>query len=423
MSLRHRVLVLPLVVVLAACNPATPSGSASPGSSASASGDPSGSPASPSGSLGADQGYEAIEDQVVTLRGLEPFKDVPRTTLDEDELRERLRQDFDEDYPADYIENSGLFLQALGLIPEGSSLMDLYLDLLGSQVAGFYDTDAEELFVISRSEAVGPNERITFAHEFTHALQDQHFDHWHDADSWLENSDLGLARTALSEGDATLLMTQWALRHLTPEDLQQVVSGDPQGLEDLEAAPAILSQTLLFPYTSGLTFVTELQVAAGWSTIDETYSSPPDSTEQILHPEKFELREDPIEVALPEDAAAQMGDGWTEALQDTLGELQISIWLDELGAPDVQQASAGWGGDRAILLRGPADSWALASVSEWDTADDADEFADAATVAFDALGRPGEVVHEPGSTRVTILLGSDQDAAIALEGVFGATGV
>ena len=79
-----------------------------------------------------------------------------------------------------------------------------------------------------------------------------------------------------------------------------------------------------------------------------------------------------------------VGPGWTEAGEDTLGELILRIWLNEGGvsAAGAAAATAGWGGDRVALLRGPARG-ALSVVlhTEWDTAADADEFAAAATTA------------------------------------------
>ena len=41
---------------------------------------------------------------------------------------------------------------------------------------GFYDPDTKRMSVKSASGNIGPIQQITFAHEFDHALQDQHFD-------------------------------------------------------------------------------------------------------------------------------------------------------------------------------------------------------------------------------------------------------
>ena len=62
---------------------------------------------------------------------------------------------------------------------------------------------------------------MTFAHEFDHALQDQTLPIFTDQDDVLDQSDRILARQAAYEGDATLLMTHWAIENLTPEELQE----------------------------------------------------------------------------------------------------------------------------------------------------------------------------------------------------------
>ena len=100
-------------------------------------------------------------------------------------------------------------LKVLGLLPAGASLEDLYISLLSGVVAGLYNPKDKKLYVVSRSGGLGPSEKSTFAHEYTHALQDQNFDL---AGLQLDapgQGDRGMARLALVEGDATLVMTLW----------------------------------------------------------------------------------------------------------------------------------------------------------------------------------------------------------------------
>jgi hypothetical protein len=75
-----------------------------------------------------------------------------------------------------------------------------------------------------------------------------------------------------------------------------------------------------------------------------------------------------------------MGDGWTEAIQDTFGEFQLGVWLREsvLSASDASAAAAGWGGDRLAVLNGPDEAWAVVLRSTWDTDEDAKAFSQAA---------------------------------------------
>ena len=123
------------------------------------------------------------------------------------EARTRLESHYREKNTADEIAIAEETLKALGLLPADASLDDLYLDMLGSQVLAFYETDTDQLFVISRSGGIGANEKVYFSHEFTHALQDQHFDVEAIDDPAAGEGDRSLARLALVglRGDEAVL--------------------------------------------------------------------------------------------------------------------------------------------------------------------------------------------------------------------------
>ena len=233
--------------------------------------------------------------------------------------------------------------------------------MLSGGVAGYYRDDQKTLYVVSRSGEVGANEKITFAHEFDHALQDQHFTIFKDQEGVTNRSDWLLARQALYEGDASLLMTLWASENFTPEEFQELLA---QGLNDpssqmLERMPAILRETLLYPYTTGLTFAQGQYISGGgWAGVDALYDNVPETTEQILHPEKYQAGEGPVEIDVPDDFAARIGPDWKLALDDTFGEFQTGVWLRDADAANATEAAAGWGGDRVLVLDGPGDAWA-----------------------------------------------------------------
>ena len=150
-------------------------------------------------------------------------------------------------------------------------------------------------------------------------------------------------------------------------------------------------------------------VDGGWEAVDRAYSRLPDSTEQVLHPEKYEAREVPMEVPLDAGAlASAMGSGWSGTPEDTLGEFQLSVWLRENGvkALPANAAAAGWGGDRLAYLRGPDGAYALVLRTAWDTAADAAEFVDAAGTAVGDGDAPGTVVRSSAS-EVVVVLASD----------------
>jgi hypothetical protein len=422
-------LIAVMAILIGACSPnpssPAPSASAEGGTTApTATAAPSDDAASPAPSGEAEAIFDAIEAQVLELRGLDPV-DVPRTTIGEEELATRTAADFDKDNPEDYVLAIERLYKALGLMPEADSLRDLYLELLASQVAGFYDPEAKELFVVSRSGQINGADKITFAHEYGHALQDANFDIFKAPEELRDQSDQAAARAAMYEGDATLLMLLWAQGgNMTPEEIQEYIAAgsDPESLAILERMPQILVQGLLFPYESGAQFVLPIQTTDGWAGVDALYERPPTTTEQILHPEKYEAQEAAIEVDIPDDVAAQMGDGWSVALEDSWGEFQTRVWLTESGVPvdAATDAAAGWGGDRVVVLTGPDGAWAVALDTTWDTAADAEAFRDAAETAVGSLDGDASVV---GSGEdVTVLVGSDPDALLALDKIFGDTG-
>jgi hypothetical protein len=105
----------------------------------------------------------------------------------------------------------------------------------------------------------------------------------------------------------------------------------------------------------------------------------PQSTEQILHAEKYFAREAPVKVTLPNIAPA-LGTGWKRIDTDVNGEWSYYLILDEYlkSAQDSKRAAAGWGGDRYAVYEGARpDQVVIVQVSVWDTANDATEFFDA----------------------------------------------
>jgi len=406
---RLAALLAAALVALAACGGPSPSASPSPAVTptqtttpgASASPVPSATPA-PSGDTAGL--FRAIEDQVVAERGLEAKQRLVPTILSQAEATSRLVAEYRKKNPPEKVAEAEDTLKALGLLAADASLDSLTAGMLGSQVAAFYDTEANELFVISRSGAIGPSEKAYFSHEFTHALQDQHFDVEGIGASASGQGDRALARLSLVEGDATLLMTRWMVANLSPAELQEMLVVDQETQAQYNALPAILRETLMFPYQQGIALAMAAWMKGGWDAVDAMYSRQPASTEQVLHPEKYEAGEQPVEVPLDGAALAKaMGAGWSGTPEDTLGEFQLSVWLRENGvvALPAGAAAAGWGGDRYVYLRGPNETYALALLTAWDAQVDADEFLAAAKTA--AANLPGAA-----EARVVPTLGVDR---------------
>jgi hypothetical protein len=432
LNLRHRLpaLAAALSLFAVACGPATPTATVRPSETAPASVQPSATPTGPAGSPSPAPDpatlYREIEGQVIAIRGLQPKREVVPKVLDDAQLKARIQKSFSEDNPPELIAANERLLKAMGLFPEDASLKDLYLEMLGSAVLGLYSPKDHELYVVARSGNIGVSERVTFSHEFTHALQDQQFDLQGFELSAIGQGDRSLGRLSLIEGDATLSMTLWLQQHLTAAEKVEFVrqSLDPAALGVLEKMPPILRESLGFPYDAGFRFVIALYGAGGWKAVDEAFARPPASTEQVMHPEKYTANEAPLVVDLPDDIATRMGAGWKVGLEDTLGEFQLGVWLRgalNRVAP-ANDAAAGWGGDRVVLLQGPNNAWAMALATDWDTAADATQFADAAGEALSTLNVQTALGHESGTNRVGLLFASDAATAVQLDAIVGLTG-
>jgi hypothetical protein len=419
-----------LMLVAAACGTSVspaPTPGATPSAPASASPSaPPASPAPPTATPNPSAVYASVEADVEGIRQLQPKEPVDPTVLDSAALNKLITDDFARNNPPALVDANERLLKALGLMTAEQSLADLEVKLLSSQVAGLYDPDRKKLFVVSRTGALGPTERVTFAHEFTHALQDQNFGLKNLNLDAIGQGDRSLAHLSLPEGDATLVMSYWAQQHLTPAETLQLLaeSQDPQQTAVLNSMPAILRETLLFPYTSGLSFVLGLQTNGGWAAVDAAYAKPPASTEQVLHPEKYASNEAPVTLGTPKDLAKRLGSGWTVPLTDTFGELQLRIWLRDVGQmaeADADGAAAGWGGDRIVLAR-KGDTIGVALLTAWDTPGDATAFASGAQKALDHLQLKGSLIHPGGGKRVTVFVATDDATINRLAGALGVAG-
>jgi hypothetical protein len=370
--------------------------------------------------------YTAIESQVEELRGLTATTPVERGLFDTAGLCAYLRDSFQKDNPEDLVRSTEVLYKALGLLPQDASLERLYLELLTSQVAGLYDDDTRRMYVVSQSGAIGPTEEITYAHEYTHALQDQRFvlkDFVGDA---TDQGDRTMARLAVVEGDATLAMSLWAQRYLTPAELSEVAGSiDPASQAILNGMPAILRDPLEFPYLQGLQLALAPFTSGGYDAVNELFANPPDSTEQVLHPDKLQAREQPVDVTFPGDLATRLGTGWKVTAQDTFGELILGILLrDADGATGASDAAAGWGGDRVALIEGPDGQVAVVLDTAWDTNADAAEFeaALAPTITeLTGLGRSASVLR-PAPDRVVLISAESPDTLGRVANVLGLAG-
>jgi hypothetical protein len=340
---------------------------------------------------------DQIEEQVIGIRGLDPADIGPTDIITRAELAVELRRLFDEQYPPEERERDNIALRALGLLEPDQDVAELQLQLLGDQVLGFYDDIGKRMVVVSDT-GLDLEARITFAHEYTHALQDAAFGPGALDTDTPGDDDGDLARLSMIEGDAMLTMLAWMLQNLTQQEILDYFASAE--LPDTTGIPSWMVAQLGFSYDAGLTWT--LGLAGGdptnpdYTEIDAAFRDPPDSTEQIVELDKWDPREAPDEVVVP-DLAAALGAGWQEVDSTPIGQATIRIMLEYFGisAADAADAASGWGGDRDVIVQGPDDEFAVAWRLTWDSPADATEFLAAYETVVGGLDFPASVTQLP----------------------------
>ena len=342
---------------------------------------PTVTPGSAASTAGPDRALlQRIEDQVSRLRGLRPKAEVPLRFLDHDALQHYFIQNFNKDYLPAERESDQKLLATLGLVNQNDNVVQILQDLLVEQVIGVYNEDEKVMYIVGDTGQFGPDERDTFAHEFTHALQDQYFDLNRLSPKHPDNDDRALAIQALVEGDAVLIQRLWAQQNLSADEQAQLGQGGSDS--KLFSTPAFIRQQLLFPYGDGFNFVRQMYQTNGGSTgVDDVFRNPPESTEQVLHPDKYRAHEKPVEVSLP-DLPHALGAGWRQLHSSVFGELDLRLLLEQYTDPTrAARGAAGWGGDRWVLLEKDGRQ-AVVLKTVWDTDNDARKFFDTYALAL-----------------------------------------
>ncbi|MDQ6888107.1 MAG: hypothetical protein M3068_12590 [Gemmatimonadota bacterium] len=266
----------------------------------------------------------------------------------------------------------------LGLIPDTLDLRRLFLDFLTEQAVGLYDPESKTLWI--RSDAKPEQLGLIVSHELVHALQDQYVN-LDSIEKTKGDDDRSLAAHALIEGQAMLVPLQAAAgAGVDPaarypggwEAIRQLVRDNFSSTPVAARAPMVIRETEIFSYVNGMEFVRRfVERHPGRSPYGAAI---PHSSEQLLHPEKYDgaVREEPLKVVLPAPAGA------TESYQNDIGEFGIRVFLYQhlKDQPTSIRAAAGWGGDRYVIVRSSRGE-GLAWVSVWDTPLDAAEFRDA----------------------------------------------
>jgi hypothetical protein len=344
----------------------------------------------------------SIEKDLTEITGLPFHHNVPYAVMNKDELRRFLEKRLrDEVKPAD-IHAEELTLKMFGLIPQDFDLRQETVDLYTEQAAAFYDYNKKKLFILEGGEAAGSSkdsapsnplasdqagdraaeQRMALAHELAHALADQHFHLNKFIRAGLRSDDGSTARLAVMEGQASWLMSAYlSMENGGPPDvaepaLRAMAKSLAEGGDEypvFSKAPLYIRESLVFPYSEGMLFQDAIYRKLGRIAFSEVFQRAPDSTQQILHPEKYLAHVASETVDLPRPPRPKQFHALAEG---TLGELDLRVLLTQyIGKEEGEPAAAHFSGGAYELIEQKRGKYAvLGFATIWDSPESAQLF-------------------------------------------------
>lgn len=324
----------------------------------------------------------AIKDASV-IRGLSIKRPVACVIHNRDQVTEYLMETIETEVTYEKLRNEEIAMKAMGFIPEEFNYEKGLVELYASQIGGYYDPKKQRYVMAGWLPQL--LQTTVAVHELTHALQDQYYS----LDKFLQQkeltTDIVLARSALVEGDATAVMYDYTRRLMGQPGIANESNVESLMLQNVVSAsmvtsssgvPQALQNMLIFPYTSGLRFAHHFLKNGGYKSLDALFERPPRSTEEVLHPAKYEMKEQDFVDLKDSDAITMSGLASAKVIHgDTYGEFSISVLLGSFLSDKgrAARAAAGWGGDRIVVVEDSAGK-AVIWMIRWDNALDAEEF-------------------------------------------------
>lgn len=353
---------------------------------------------------------DTLKARVESIRGLKYRSDFKKGLQSPQAFQAYLSKEIDQEYSAKRLYAWKRWLVQFGFVSESLDIRKMMLDLLQEQVVGYYDPERKHLYLIDKdlSTLLGGAGKVSkeeeaaltmmknmgvdlsgmlISHELDHALQDQYFDLTKMKKQREKNEDRSAAVSSIIEGESTLVMIEFLFKGfgLDPgmfgqfgDMLDGLSSTAAPGMGKLGEAPEYFRENLMFPYVQGAKLALALRKGGSWDLLNEAMRHPPESTEQVLHPEKYwPKRDNPVMISMG-DVQGTLGSDWERLEENSLGELNISILGRKyLSKEKGARMGSGWGGDSfQIFENKKARKTALAWFTTWDSVDDARNFFD-----------------------------------------------
>jgi hypothetical protein len=355
-----------------------------------------------------------VERQVSQVRGLAYTSTVPVQALTPTQMASEVGKAFDQTVPTELYRRRSRAWATIGVIPAGDSIRLNLHAFQTSQVVGFYVPETGRLVYIGQAR-LSPLSHVILAHELTHAVDDQHFN-LDRLDRLVTTCADEQEQAALGavEGSAQFFSFEVVRKFLTPQELAQI--GAESGGSAAPDVPPFIEQMELWPYQTGLSFISSLDASGGTAAVNRALKNLPVSTEQVMHPERYP-NDVPTPVDIP-DLSPQLGHGWTTIDVSDVGEAFLNIMIGlRLETSRADEAAAGWdGGIYRAWAEGSHVAVEMSTV--WDTVRDAQQFATTMTDWIDAGSQSATVLPVDGN-RVRVLFGSGPQTLDRLEAAAG----
>ena len=299
----------------------------------------------PTGASASSDGA-ALLRKASRLSGLHARQAVPTATLAATRYDAAVRRAASRDYPRRLRDLDARFYALLGLAPVGAPVR-----LLPRGPSGAWYDPALRKLLLRGARPPAPNRVIN---ELVRALVDQDFGLRRIAGLRSRDRDAALAAQGIVEGTAALASGMRA----------PALHGGPlDRFLELEAAAGL---------GPGRALAAELRYLGGSRALATALRTFPQTTEQLLHVDKFLERERALPVRLPSSVGVAK-----LTTSETFGELDVRNLLRAYRIPDADVVAAGWGGGRIGLYLSPAGRYTAALELRWDTVVDAEEWRNA----------------------------------------------
>ncbi len=308
---------------------------------------------------------QELKRRVEALGKLNYKTDIPVKYLGKNLLRKYIGARVEKEYPAEWAEKEEMFIRLMGFSDQSINIKNLHKKILTANACAQYNEKTKELIALKQYQAIDMMNAMIMVHELRHAALDAHFDLPALLGKYSDYDDRGLAILSAIEGDAAF--TALLFNGFNPELMTSTYNSDPLlsfsplgNSTQLYKTADIVKHRFTMPYIDGLRFVIAVFTKKKWKGLNNILASPPDSSEQILHPGKYIKREKPVPMTVQ-----YRPEGYELYHSGVIGEYYLNVLLMPKPANKYMDFAYGWGGDTFNIYRNSSSHF-LAWKSAWD---------------------------------------------------------